>query len=98
MNSLLRRPVRTALIAAWVIAAIAMPATAAEAPTRYLALGDSLAWGDGASVPNQTAYVPLLADYFAGTPHGGAKQHANLAVRGETTSSFMAGHLGSAMA
>ena len=93
------RPARTALIVAWVIAALASPARAAEAPTRYLALGDSLAWGDGASVPTETAYVPLLADYFAGVPHGGAKQSANLAVRGETTQSFIhGGQLGAAMA
>jgi lysophospholipase L1-like esterase len=93
------RSARTALIAAWVIAAVANPVGAAEAPTRYLALGDSLAWGDGASVPAETAYVPLLADYFAGVPHGGAKDDANLAVRGETTTSFIqGGQLASAMA
>lgn len=69
-----------------------MPAAAAApTPTSYLALGDSLAWGDGASDPATTAYVPLLADYFAGEPHGGAKSLTNLALRGETTESFILG-------
>jgi hypothetical protein len=90
---------RIALILAWLVAAIALPAQAAEPVTRYVALGDSIAWGDGASDPSTTAYVPLLADYFAGTPHGGAKESVNLAVRGETTASFIAGgQLAAAMA
>jgi lysophospholipase L1-like esterase len=93
-----RRSVRIALVLAWLAAAIAIPTRAAEAPTTYLALGDSLAWGDGASDPSTTAYAPLLADYFAGQPHGGAKNAVNLAVRGETTSSFLAGQVGAAMA
>jgi lysophospholipase L1-like esterase len=92
------RPIRIALIAGWVVLALTRPVAAAEPATRYVALGDSLAWGDGASVPTETAYVPLLADYFAGVPHGGAKQHVNLAVRGETTASFIAAQLGEAMA
>ncbi|MGH2358679.1 MAG: GDSL-type esterase/lipase family protein [Candidatus Limnocylindria bacterium] len=86
-----RRSLRTALISALVAAALGAPVSAAPPNTVYLALGDSLAWGDGASDPSETAYVPLLADYFAGTPHGGAKQLSNLAVRGETTASFIAG-------
>ena len=91
------RRARVALATAWVAAAFALPVRAAEAPTRYLAVGDSLAWGDGASVPTQTAYVPLIADYFAGAAHGGAKSSSNLAVRGETTASFIAGQLPAAM-
>jgi lysophospholipase L1-like esterase len=98
MTFLSRRAVRAAVIIGWAVAALATPTLGAEAPTRYLALGDSLAWGDGASDPSETAYVPLLADYFAGEPHGGAKQSTNLAVRGETTASFLAGQLSGAMA
>ena len=67
-------------------------------PTRYLALGDSLAVGDGASVPAETGYVGLLTDYFAGKSHADAKEALNLAVGGETTASFMAGQLNSAVA
>lgn len=65
-------------------------AAADRTPTIYLALGDSLAWGDGASVPAHTGYVPRLAGYFHGASHGGADTLVNLAVRGETTTSMMA--------
>jgi lysophospholipase L1-like esterase len=69
---------------------------AAKAPATYLALGDSLAWGDGASVPTHTAYVPRLDGYF----HGNADTTdlLNIAVRGENTSSFIAGQLSGAIA
>jgi lysophospholipase L1-like esterase len=86
------------VVGALLVAAFAAPVAAAETPTQYVALGDSLAWGDGASDPNQTAYVPLIADYFAGVPHGGAKAHTNLAVRGETTQSFLDAQLAAAVA
>jgi lysophospholipase L1-like esterase len=76
----------------------ASPAMAATPQTVYLALGDSLAWGDGASSPAETSYSALLTDYFAGTAHGGAKQAVNLAVRGETTSSFIDGQMNAAVA
>jgi len=69
-----------------------------QQPTVYLALGDSLAWGDGASVPDHTGYVPRLAGYFSGGAHGDADQLVNLAIRGETTDSFLAGQLGQALA
>jgi lysophospholipase L1-like esterase len=90
-----------ARLALAVILVMALPsrlAAASSTPTRYVALGDSLAWGDGASDPQTTGYVALLADYFAGMPHGGAKQLANLSVRGETTASFLDGQLAAAMA
>lgn len=81
------------------LAALVTPAAAKQAtPTVYLALGDSLAWGDGASVPDHTAYVPRLAGYFQGTAHSGADELVNLAVRGETTASFLASQLGPALA
>jgi lysophospholipase L1-like esterase len=83
------------------ILAMALPSPAAartSTPTRYVALGDSLAWGDGASDPQATGYIALLADYFAGMPHGGAKELVNLSVRGETTTSFLEGQLAAAMA
>ncbi len=88
-----------ALFAAVVMtAALAAPTAAAEPATRYVALGDSLAWGDGASDPATTAYVPLLADYFAGTTHAGAKQMINLGIGGETTGSFIERQLAAAVA
>ena len=92
----MRRP--TTLILALALAmAIASPAAAATPPGLYVALGDSLAVGDGASDWDVTAYVPLMADYYAGKMHGDAKDLVNLGVRGETTSSFLGGQLTSAM-
>jgi lysophospholipase L1-like esterase len=99
MSGVRRRAIAIALTSAAMVAALATPAAAATPATRYLGLGDSLAWGDGASVPLETGYVGLLADYFAGDAHGGAKQSTNLAVRGETTASFIGGgQLAAAMA
>jgi lysophospholipase L1-like esterase len=87
------------ILAAVTIALVAAnPVTAAAPQTSYVALGDSLAWGDGATVPGDTSYTGLLADYFAGAAHGGAKQAVNLAVRGETTSTFLAGQVNAAVA
>jgi lysophospholipase L1-like esterase len=86
------------LAAAALTASLSAPVAAAAPPsTLYLAMGDSLAWGDGASDPARTAYVPLLADYFAGTRHGGAKHLVNLAIRGETTGSLIRNQLSDAV-
>ena len=86
------RPLATTIALALVLL-LAAPAAAAEPATRYLAVGDSLAVGDGASDPATTGYVPRMADYFAGAAHGGAKAAVNLAVGGETTGSFIAGQI-----
>lgn len=85
--------VRVGFIIAWVTAALSLAAPVSAAPpsTLYVSVGDSLAWGDGASVPAETGYTALLADYFAGTAQHGAKSWTNLAVRGETTESFVVG-------
>jgi len=91
------RPI-ISLVAAAMAITLAAPVSAASPRTVYLAIGDSLAWGDGASIPTETAYVPLMADYFAGAVHGGAKDAVNVAVRGETTSSYLSGQIGSALA
>ena len=92
--------IRAAVVIATLAAALAIgsPVAAATPPTVYVSLGDSLAWGDGASVPAETGYTALLADYFAGIPHGGAKAWTNLGVRGETTESFLTGQVGAAFA
>ena len=57
----------------------------------YVALGDSLAVGVGASEPQQTAYVPLLFEYFREQPRIGVRTLRNLARSGETSDSFIAG-------
>jgi lysophospholipase L1-like esterase len=88
-----------ALAATALAVMIATPVAAGSPSTVYVALGDSLAWGDGASDPASTSYTALLSDYFAAEPHGGAKQYLNLAVRGETTSSYLlAGQAAAAIA
>ena len=74
--------------------AIAGPVVAAgSSETLYLALGDSLAWGDGASVPERNGYVPRLSGYFSGAKNGGTDRLINLAVRGATTSDLRASQL-----
>lgn len=79
--------------------ALAVPAAATgPTPTLYIALGDSLVWGDGASVPSHTGYVPRLAGYFQGAAHGGADTLVNLGVGGVTTGALRSGQLGVAMA
>jgi GDSL-like Lipase/Acylhydrolase family len=70
------------------------PVAAAEPQaTLYIAMGDSLAWGDGASVPERNGYVPRLAGYFSGAKNGGAERLINLAVPGATTSDLRATQL-----
>ena len=93
----MRRPL-SLLTALMLVLIVSGPASAAPPTGLYLALGDSLAVGDGASDWDATAYVPLMADYFAGSSHADAKQLLNLGIQGETTSSFMAGQLSSAVA
>lgn len=66
------------------------PAVAATSePVVYLALGDSLAEGVGASSMEHTAYVPRLFQYFRGTAHGGVDSLVNLAIGGETSYWFV---------
>ncbi len=85
------RRVITILAAVGLAMAVTTGSVAARQPTIYLALGDSLAWGDGASVPTRTAYVPRLDGYFHGGSHAATTGLVNLAVRGENTGSFIAG-------
>ena len=49
-----RGRIRAAVALALVVAALAIgsPVAAAQPSTAYVSLGDSLAWGDGASVPS----------------------------------------------
>ena len=44
-----------------------------------------------------TSYVPLLADYYAGSTHADAKGRVNLAVRGEETGTFTSGQMNAAV-
>ena len=79
-------------------AGLAGPVAAGSSETLYIALGDSLAWGDGASVPERNGYVPRFAVYLRGAPHGDADNLVNLAVRGATTGDVLAAQLPEALA
>jgi len=79
--------------------ALAAPVAATRpTPTVYIALGDSLASGDWASVPTRTGYVPRLAGYFQGASHGGADELINLGVGGTTTGQLLSGQVVQALA
>jgi lysophospholipase L1-like esterase len=76
---------------------------APPAPATYLALGDSVAFGTGATDPATQGYVPLLAAELQGKGCGKDKgkgkavgcrvEVVNLAVNGATTTSLLAGQL-----
>ena len=94
------------------VLALALPLTvlpaasgqaAPPAPATYLALGDSVAFGTGATDPATQGYVPLLAAELQGRGCGKDKgkgkavgcrvEVVNLAVNGATTTSLLAGQL-----
>ena len=92
----MRRIVRTSLLAVTLVAVLfgAFPgaaAAAAPATRLYVALGDSLAYGYGASDPARTAYVPLLFQYFQQSRTENVRILRNLSRPGETSDSFIAG-------
>jgi lysophospholipase L1-like esterase len=83
--------VALAMVLAFVVVLPATPTAAKSGNSVYLALGDSLAQGYGATDPTQTAYVPHLFGFFRGESHGGVSTLTNLAVGGETSASFITG-------
>jgi lysophospholipase L1-like esterase len=95
-----RVPLAAALVLA-VLLAIASPAVGAAPKDErvYLALGNSLAAGVGATRADRVGYVPRLAEFFRGTAHGGATSLVNLAVPAATSGSFISsGRLAEAVA
>ena len=82
-------------IALWCGASVPS-AIAASRPGVYLALGDSLAVGFGASAP-ENAYVPRVFAHLQAERRSKISQLVNLGVAGETTSSFLGGQLGNAL-
>jgi len=64
---------------------------ATTSPVVYLALGDSLAAGFGASSIEHTAYVPRFFQYLRGTAHGGVDTLLNLGIGGDTSYWFLTG-------
>lgn len=67
------------------------PASGAYTPTLYLALGDSLAEGFGASHPELTGYVPRVFRYLHAASNGSIDTVLNLARGGESTTEFIGG-------
>ena len=60
-------------------------------PSVYLALGDSLAVGVGATVPDERGYVPQVARWLQSQAPERLEQAVNLAVGGETSDSLVRG-------
>jgi lysophospholipase L1-like esterase len=71
----------------------ATPAAADEENTVYLGLGDSYAYGWGASNPQISGYVPRFYHFLRGDPYGRARELVNLGYGGETSTSFITGVL-----
>lgn len=71
----------------------ATPTPGASAIGTYLALGDSLAVGVGASAPDRLGYVARLFERLSGAGIAGIRVNRleNVAVGGETTASFIDG-------
>lgn len=89
----MKRGVWRWLVALALAVGLALPASVADAAQQasplYLALGDSLAAGVGAT--SGVGYVPRLRDLLRQSAQGGIVHLANVAVRGETSDSFIAG-------
>jgi lysophospholipase L1-like esterase len=66
-------------------------------PDYYLALGDSVAAGQGASRPDRLGYVGLFRRSFQAN-HQGKERFANLAVPGESSVTFLGGQMARALA
>jgi lysophospholipase L1-like esterase len=60
-----------------------------ESRGAYIALGDSIAFGIGSSLPDRRGYPALVHDLLE-TSAGSSLTHVNLGVPGETAASFMA--------
>jgi len=90
----------TALLLAFLLAIPTTAVASAQKDERvYLALGDSLAAGVGATVPDRVGYVPHLAGFFHGAAHGGASSTVTVALPGATSASFIgSGRLAQAVA
>ncbi len=81
--------------------ALALPA-AATADTGsstkvYLALGDSLTQGVGASAGDRGGYVPALYAFFSQPQHGNVDTLENVGIRGATSSSMLGEQLTAAL-
>ena len=60
----------------------------AQSPVAYIALGDSIAYGIGSSLPDRRGYPPQVHDFIEQAT-GDMVMLSNLAVPGETAASFL---------
>ncbi len=86
-------PVRAALALLLVLIAsgallVRQPEVQAETPTLYIALGDSIAYGIGSSLPRKRSYPALVRGYIEEWSRAPVELH-NLAVPGETSTTFV---------
>src|ERR671914_463027 len=65
-------------------------------PDSYLALGDSVAAGQGASGPDRLGYAGLFRRFFR-ADHQGKEGFANLAVPGESSATFLGNQMARAL-
>jgi lysophospholipase L1-like esterase len=89
-----RRSIRWIVLGLSTLALTLQPAgVGAQAPPRgvYLALGDSLAFGVGATDPAQLGYVQRLFHFFHGTANAGVDTLVNVGVPGETSTTLVNG-------
>jgi acyl-CoA thioesterase I len=71
-------------------ALVPAPKVEASTPVAYIALGDSIAFGIGSSLPERRGYPVLLANLYS-TYTGNTVAVHNLAVPGETAATFLSG-------
>src|SRR5215207_1092499 len=92
--------VAAGMLAALVLAPAGVASAAAPEPSEiYLALGDSLAVGIGATNPARLGYVAHVFRVAHARPAGSVDQLRNLAVGGETSGTFISsGQLAQAVA
>lgn len=83
-----RLGVALALVALMVVALRAPATTQQATPGLYIALGDSIAAGIGASLPAERGY-PALVQAFLAHHAGATVPYENLAVPGETAETFL---------
>jgi acyl-CoA thioesterase-1 len=90
---MIRRFLSAVVVASVAIGLCVSLSSAAAGPPggTYLALGDSLAVGVGATVPARQGYVAHVFRFAHAQPSGGVDQLVNLAVPGETSRSLLAG-------
>jgi lysophospholipase L1-like esterase len=89
------RPDSRLLFAACYFAVVLLPISGLAGPLQsYLALGDSIAFGETNVLPvsfGDQGYVKLYADFLAGQDAGLRPNVINLAIPGETSTSFFTG-------